>query len=258
MLLAVDIGNTNTNLGLFEGERLVRGWAIQSARGRTADELAVIIEGLFRLGKLPLADVGAVAIACVVPPLLDPFREVGQLLIGKEPLVVEPGIKTGLSIRIDNPKEVGADRIVNAVAAYERVGGPCIVVDLGTATTFDLVSAQAEYLGGVIAPGVHISAEALFQRASKLPRVELHTPPQPLGKNTVQAIQAGILYGTAGQVDGIVNRLREAYAPEARVVGTGGIVPLVATLCTTLEVIDPDLTLHGLRLLHQRNLEAKR
>jgi type III pantothenate kinase len=253
MLLVIDVGNTNTVLGLYEGTSLRQHFRLESVRGRTADEYAVLTRCLLDARSVAPEAITASALACVVPALSDTFVRMVRDTFGHEPMVVGPGIRTGMPILYEHPKEVGADRIVNAVAAYERERGGLIVVDFGTATTFDVVSPRGEYLGGVIAPGVHIAADALFARAARLPRIEIARPPRVLGKNTVQAMQAGIVLGYVGLVDGLVARLRRELGFPCRVYATGGLARLVQPESETIEVVDDNLTLDGLRLLWERN-----
>ncbi|WP_305042158.1 type III pantothenate kinase [Geoalkalibacter sp.] len=256
MLLAIDIGNTNTVLGLYDGSRLARSWRINTDKARTVDEYAIVIHDLFRLSDIHFRDIHDVILSCVVPPLLFTFEQLCRQYFGKKPQVVGPGIKTGMPIHYDNPKEVGADRIVNAVAAYERYHRSLIIVDFGTATTFDFISARGEYQGGAIAPGVGISAEALFERASKLPRVEISRPAQVIAKTTVASMQAGIFFGYVGLVDGIVSRMKSESREEPLVVATGGLAALIAESSKTIDEVAPDLTLEGLRIIHGRNRGA--
>lgn len=253
MLLALDIGNTNTTLGLYDGDQLRGSWRIQSDREKTADEYGVLISQLLSHKKIDPKAVTAVAIACVLPPVLPAFLRMSEIYFGVKPLVVSYELDTGLIIRYQHPRDVGADRIANAVAAKEKYPLPAIVVDLGTATTFDCISKDGEYLGGAICPGIGISLEALFVRASKLPRISLEDPGTPIGTNTVQSIQAGIIYGTAGQVDGIVQAIKKEMAGDPIVIATGGLSRAVAGRCTTIDVIDDLLTLEGIRLLYERN-----
>lgn len=262
MLLAIDVGNTNVTIGLFEdapsSHVLAHQFRIESARQRTADEYAVIVRSLLDLHRIDPGRIHAAIVASVVPPLTDTMADLIRRAFGIDPLVVGPGIKTGVAILIDNPREVGADRIVNAVAAHDRVsraGGDqgVIVVDFGTATTFDVVSPKGEYVGGVICPGIQISADALFARAAKLYRVEVARPAKAIGRNTQHAMQSGLFYGYVGLVDGMVARIRQELPYPAQVLATGGLAKLIAPASTTLEEVDDDLTLVGLRILHERN-----
>lgn len=253
MLLAVDVGNTNTVLGLFEGDRLLVHWRVSTDVRKTADEYAMLLKNLFECHHMTMNSVDAVAISSVVPPLTPVLETMVRRYFRGEPLVVGPGVKTGMPIRFDNPREVGADRIVNAVAAYALYGGPVIVVDFGTATTYDVVSRNGEYWGGAIAPGIGISMEALFQQAAKLPRVEFARPRTLIGKNTVQCIQAGIYYGFVAQVEGVVARMKEELKEEAFVVATGGLASLIASGTQAINRVNPLLTLEGLRLIYKRN-----
>jgi type III pantothenate kinase len=253
VLLAVDVGNTNIVYGLFEGERLVHQFRVESARGRTADEYAVQLRALLDMNGIAPSSVQAAIVACVVPSLTDPMVQLVQRAFSREALVVGPGIRTGMAILIENPREVGADRIADAVAGYDRAKGGVIVVDFGTSTNFDVVTPKGEYLGGVLAPGLQISADALFARAAKLPRVEIARPPKVVGKNTVHAMQSGIVYGYVGLVDGIVERLLAELGFPCAVIATGGLAPLIAPLSKTIGDVDDHLTLTGLRILHERN-----
>lgn len=253
MLLAIDIGNTNVVLGVFDGEKLVENWRVGTNTQITPDEYAMIFKDLFGFAGIEFGQIQGVIISTVVPPLLPVMVEMSLKYIRIEPMVVTHELKTGISIRTDNPKEVGADRIVNAAAAYKLYGGPLIIVDFGTATTFCAVTKNGEYLGGAICPGMKISAEALFQRASKLPRVELAKPSKVIGTDTISAMQAGIIYGYAGLVDGIVERMKKELAADARVVATGGLAELVSKETRTIQEIKPHLTLEGLRYLFEIN-----
>src|SRR5271156_3096646 len=254
MLIAVDVGNSHTVIGIYEGERLRNHWRISTVRDRTTDEHGALLNTLLAGAGLEggLRPEG-VAIACVVPPLNQVMEQLAERYFHCAPLMVGPGIKTGMAILYENPREVGADRIVNAVAAYEWAKGPVIVVDFGTATTFDCVTPKGEYLGGVITPGVQISAEALFSRAARLHRVELALPPRVVGRNPVHSMQSGIVYGYAGLVDGLVSRLVKELGYPCRVVATGGLARLIAPQTEAIEEVDDDLTLTGLRLIHERN-----
>ena len=254
MLLVFDIGNTNMVVGVYKEKELVTYWRIATDRQKTADEFGMLIQNLFGYKNINPKDIDAVIYSSVVPTIMSALEEMAEKYFNCQPLVVGPGIKTGIPIIYDNPREVGADRIVNAVAAYEKYGGPLIIVDFGTATTFCYVSAKGEYLGGAITPGIKISTEALFQRTSKLPKVELITPQKVIGKNTVHAIQSGILYGYAGLVDGIVKKMKkETRAKNIKVVATGGIAEQIAENSETIDHIDKLLTLEGLRIIYERN-----
>jgi type III pantothenate kinase len=253
MLLAIDVGNTNIVYGLFEAERLVHQFRVESARGRTADEYAVQLRALLDMHGVPLSAVDAAILACVVPSLTDPMVRLVERVFSREAVVVGPGIRTGMAILIENPREVGADRIADAVAGFERARGGVIVVDFGTSTNFDVVTPKGEYLGGVLAPGLQISADALFARAAKLPRVEIAKPPKVVGKNTIHAMQSGIVFGYVGLVDGLVERLLIELGFPAAVIATGGLAPLIAPLSKTIGLVDDHLTLTGLRILYERN-----
>ena len=253
MLLAIDIGNTNVVFGVFDKERLVENWRVGTNAQITPDEYAMIFKDLFGFAGLEFRQITGVIISTVVPPLLPVMVEMSRKYFRLEPMIVTNELKTGITILYDNPKEVGADRIVNAAAAFKLFGGPLIIVDFGTATTFCAVTKAGEYLGGAITPGIKISAEALFQRASKLPRVELAKPQKVIGRDTISAMQAGIVYGYAGLVDGIVERMKKELAVDARVVATGGLVELVSPETKSIQEIKPQLTLEGLRLLYDIN-----
>jgi type III pantothenate kinase len=253
MLLAIDVGNTNIVYGLFEGEALVHQFRVESARGRTADEYAVQLRSLLDMHDVPPEKVTAAILACVVPSLTEPMTQLVKRAFGRDAVVVGPGIRTGMAILIENPREVGADRIADAVAGFDKAKGGVIVVDFGTSTNFDVVTPKGEYLGGVLAPGLQISAEALFTRAAKLSRVEIAKPPKVVGKNTVQAMQSGIVFGYVGLVDGLVERILTEVGFPCAVIATGGLAPLIAPLSKAIGEVDDHLTLTGLRLLYERN-----
>ncbi len=256
MLLAVDVGNTQTHLGLWRGAELVHTWRIATRPLRTSDDLAVQLDGLLALRDLDPSAVSALVVSSTVPVLATAWTGVGEDALKVDTLLIGPGVRSGVPILMDNPREVGPDRIVNAVAALARCGGPCIVVDFGTSTNFDAVSAGGEYVGGVLAPGVAISMEALFDRAARLSRVEFVAPPTVIGRNTVHALQSGVVYGFAGQVDGIVRRMSEELGGEPRVLATGGLAGLIVPHAETVHEHLPDLTLEGLRLVYERQQSA--
>ncbi|MED4601864.1 type III pantothenate kinase [Paenibacillus validus] len=254
MILVVDVGNTNIVLGIYEEKQLLHHWRLSTNRSTTADEYGIMMYNLFQHAGIELDQVEGVIISSVVPPLMFVLEHLCLKYLKKTPLVVGPGIKTGLNIRYENPKEVGADRIVNAVAAIDLYGPPCIVVDFGTATTFDYIDESGQYIGGAVAPGIGISTEALYQRAAKLPRIELVKPKNVVGRNTVNSMQAGIIYGFAGQVDGIVDRIKQESGKDPRVIATGGLAELIASESRTIELVNPLLTLQGLQLIYERNM----
>jgi type III pantothenate kinase len=263
MLLTLDVGNTNTVLGLyrFASDELITHWRVSTLRTQTADEYGVLFLNLFAMRKVEAGEVSAIIISSVVPPLESTLRQVCERYFNLKPMFVEPGIKTGMPILVDNPTEVGADRLVNSVAAFARYGGPCVVVDFGTATTFDMVSAKGEYLGGAIAPGLAISAEALFARAARLSRVDIKKPAKVVGTNTVAAVQSGLYYGYIGLVDGILERIlnetRIPDSPAPKIIATGGLAHLIVDDSRFIETVDDMLTLDGLRLIYERNRVAK-
>lgn len=253
MLLVVDVGNTQTHFGTFRGDELVEHWRFATVRHSTADELGAALRNLLELRGIGLADLTGSIISSTVPQLEPEWLRMSRRYLAHEPLAVGPGLRSAMPIRIDNPRELGADRLVNAVAAYEEVGGPVISVDFGTAVNYDVVSGAGEYLGGVIAPGVEVSLDALTTRGAKLPKIDLLAPRHAIGKSTVEAIRSGIIFGFAAQVDGIVARLSEELGDEPEVIATGGLASHIVPYTTVIDRIDEYLTLKGLKLLHERN-----
>lgn len=256
MLLVIDVGNTNIVAGVFDDKELVCHWRLSTDRSKTADEYGILLRSMFNYTRMPMDQIKAIIISSVVPPLIVPLCHMCERYFELTPMVVGPGIKSGISLRYDNPREVGADRIVNAVAAfdkYSKKGMPMIIVDFGTATTFCALLPTGEYLGGAIAPGIGISTEALFQRTAKLPRIELIKPKNVISRNTVNAMQAGVIYGYVGQMDGIVRHMKEELGGNAFVVATGGFANTMAAESDSIDVVEPFLTLDGLRILHEKN-----
>jgi type III pantothenate kinase len=257
MLLAIDVGNTNIVLGVFDNATLVRSWRLSTQRERTADELGLMVEGLFAHGRIERSAIAAVVMGSVVPPLTRTTRVMAERHFGVKALTVEPGVETGMPILYENPAEVGADRLVNGIAAYERFGRaaglPLIVVDFGTATTFDAITARGEYLGGAICPGVQISADALFQRAARLPRIDVRKPATVVGRTTISSMESGLFYGYVGLVEGLVRRMSDELGGQAVSVATGGLASIIVPETSLIQHVDADLTLHGLRIVWERN-----
>jgi type III pantothenate kinase len=257
MLLAIDVGNTNIVLGVFDGDTLVQSWRLQTLRERTSDELGLLVDGLFAHSRIDRVKIRGIILGSVVPPLTSTIRAMAQRYFGVPVLTIEPALDTGMPILYDNPAEVGADRIVNAIAAYEKfgraAGRPMIVVDFGTATTLDAVTARGEYLGGAICPGVQISADALFQRAARLPRIDVRKPSRIVGRTTVGAMESGLFWGYVGMVEGLVRRMSDELGGDALCIATGGLADVIAPETTLIKHVEPDLTLHGLRIVWERN-----
>lgn len=256
VIFVFDVGNTNIVLGVYDKEELKHHWRIETNRNKTEDEYGMMIKNLFDSANLSFSEINGIIISSVVPPIMFALERMCNKYFHVKPMVVGPGMKTGLNIKYENPREVGADRIVNAVAAIHEYGSPLIIVDFGTATTYCYINEQNQYMGGAIAPGIGISTEALYSRAAKLPRIEIVRPDDIIGKNTVSAMQAGILYGYVGQVEGIVNRMKAQSVVKPTVIATGGLATLIAEESNAIDIVDPFLTLKGLKLIYKRNMES--
>jgi type III pantothenate kinase len=253
MLLVIDVGNTNIVLGIFEGDKLIQHWRLSTKKGQTVDECGIMVRNLFSLNGLNHSDVKDIVISSVVPPIMPTLEEMTRQYFNLQPLIVGPGVKTGMPILYENPREIGADRIVNGVAGFHRYGGPLIIVDLGTAITFCVISAKGEYLGGAITNGIVIGMDALFQRTAKLPRIDLVKPKKVIGRNTVDSMRSGLFYGYVGQIDGIVRRIKAELGTDAIVVATGGKAELFAAESETINKVDAMLTLEGLKIIYEMN-----
>lgn len=253
MILVIDVGNTNIVLGLYQERTLLHHWRVSTNRSATVDEYGMQLYSLFQHSGIKFSEVEGVIVSSVVPPLVSVMESLCLHYLKRTPFTVGPGIKTGLNVRVDNPKEVGADRIVNAVAALELYGAPCIIVDFGTATTYDYIDPAQQLVGCAIAPGIGISTEALYQKAAKLPRIELVKPKSVVGRNTVSAMQAGIIYGYVGQVDGIVERVKQEFNVNPTVIATGGLAELISSDSRTIQIVNPLLTLQGLQMIYEKN-----
>ncbi|MFO7917057.1 MAG: type III pantothenate kinase [Anaerolineae bacterium] len=258
MLLCVDIGNTNIVMGLYERETLLSNWRISTDHNKMPDEYGMLFVDLLCHNALAIKDIEGIVLSSVVPPVTEIFTEMLDQYVGQETLIVGSGIRTGVAIRYENPQEVGADRVVNAIATYRHYGGPACIIDFGTGTTFDAISPKGEYLGGAIAPGIRIAAEALFQRTAKLPRIDLTPPHKTIGTNTADSMRSGILYGYVGLVEGMVERFRQTLGPDMHVIATGGLAPVIGDEARVIEHIDPWLTLKGLRIIYDLNRERKK
>ncbi|ARU60578.1 pantothenate kinase [Tumebacillus avium] len=253
MILVLDVGNTNITLGVYKGQDLLYHWRIATIRERTEDELGILVKMMLADNGITVDEISGIAISSVVPPLMFALEKMSNKFFGHKPIVIGPGVKTGLNIKYENPREVGADRIVNAVAAIEKYGYPLIIVDFGTATTFCVINDVGDYMGGVVAPGINISTEALFRHAAKLPRIEITRPPSVVGRNTITSMQSGVLYGFTGQVDGIVSRIKKEFNLPFKVIATGGLANLISAESFEIEIQDDNLTLDGLRIIWDRN-----